>query len=106
MIKGLQPVRDYLAVFPLKALENEIFIILAQIFHLSLLKIWKAYPNVNYFSQKYIKRKIIPKRYKALALILKLSQALELLVIFSHFLSFFSKIWLKTPSHKSVTMET
>ena len=49
-----------------------------------------------------MKRQIIPKRFKALVVFLKLPLVLERLVIFSRF---FSKIWLKTPQRKSVAME-
>ena len=52
--------------------------ILAQIFNLSLPKIWQAHPNINYFFEKFIKRQIIPKSFKALAVVLKLWQVLEL----------------------------
>ena len=78
------------------------FSFIAQIFHLSFPTIWQAHSSIKYFSQKYKKRKSIPKSFKALAVILKLLQALELLVIFSRF----SKYFLKTPLHKSVAMET
>ena len=80
------------------------FSILAQIFHLSLPKIWQAHSNINYFFEKYMERKIIPKSFKALAVILKLW--LTGVWTFGHFQSFFSKIWLKTPLRKSVGMET
>ena len=63
------------------------FSVLAQIFHLSLPKIWQADPSMNYFSEKYIRLIIIPESFKALAVILKLWQALEPLVIFGRFLS-------------------
>ena len=50
-----------------------------------------------------MKREIISKSFKALAVILKLWHALD----FGHFQSyFFGKIWLKTPFRKSVAMET
>ena len=62
---------------------------LAKIFRLFLPKIWHVHPNINYFSEMYMKRQIIPKSFKALAVILKLSQSLELLVIFIHFLAKF-----------------
>ena len=65
------------------------FSFLPQISHLPLPKIWQAHPNINYFSEKYMKRQIIPKRFKALAVILKLWQVLELLVIFCRFLAKF-----------------
>ena len=78
------------------------FSFLAQIFHLSLPKIWQAQPNKNYFSEKYRKWQIIPKSLKAIAVILKLWLEFELVVIFSHF----CKFWLKTPLRKSITMET
>ena len=84
-----QPFRDHLGIFPLKALKNEIFLLLAQISHLYLPKICQARQNINYFSEKYMKRQIRPKRFKALAVILKLRQALEVLVIFSRFLAKF-----------------
>ena len=48
------------------------FSFLAQIFHLSLPKIWQAQPNKNYFSKKYKKQRIIPKSLQAIAVILKL----------------------------------
>ena len=47
------------------------------------------HPNINYFSEKYMKWRIIPKGFKALAVILKFWQVSELLVIFSHFLAKF-----------------
>ena len=50
-----------------------------------------------------MKRQIIPKSFKGIAVILKLWQALR---TFGHFQSFFSKIWLTTPLRKSVAMET
>ena len=55
---------------------------LAQIFHLSLPKIWRAQPNKNYFSEKYRKRQIIPKSLKPIAVILKLWLEFELVLIF------------------------
>ena len=61
------------------------FSFLAQIFHLSLPQIWQAHPNTNYFSEKYIKRRIVPKSFKALAVILKHWQELELSIIFQSF---------------------
>ena len=65
--------------------------LLAQIFHLSLPKIWRPHANINYFFEKYMKRQIIPKSFKALAVILKLWQALD----FWSFSVIFSKIWQK-----------
>ena len=58
-------------------------------------KIWQAHQNID-----YIKRRIIPKSSKALAVIMTGVR------IFCHFHSFFIKILLKAPSHKSVAMET
>ena len=79
------------------------FSFLEQIFHLSLPKIWQAHPNINYLPETYMKRQIISKRFKALTVIMKRWQALELLVILSRF---FSKIYQKTPLCKLVAMET
>ena len=79
------------------------FSFFTQIFHLSLPKIWQLHPSINYFSKKYMKRQIIPKVLKAVALTLKVSQALELFVIFRRI---FSKIWPKTALRKSVAMES
>ena len=44
------------------------FFFLAQIFHLSFPKIWQAYPDINYFSEKYMKRQIIAKSFEAVIL--------------------------------------
>ena len=78
------------------------FPFLAQIFHLSLPKIWQAHPIINYFFQKYMERQIIPET--------SFSSNFETLTgirTFGHFQSFLAKFGSKeTPLCKSVAMET
>ena len=67
---------------------------LAQFFHLPIPKIWKAHPNINYFSKKYIKQRMSPKSITALININ--FETLTGVRTFCHFQSSFSKLWLKS----------
>ena len=103
VIKGLPTIQGPFGHIPFESPgKMRYFPFLVQIFHLSLPKTRQAHPNVNYFFKKYVKRQIIPKSLKALAVIFKLWQALELFAIFSRFLA---KFCLKPPLCRSVAME-